>query len=337
MNPILVEVLRGDRVESCHRGAAVACDAAGRVVVAHGDIARAIYPRSAVKPLQALPLVASGAADRFGLTAAEIALACGSHTGEPLHVATAESLLHKAGSTSASLECGVHWPLGESAARDLAAREQSPTPLHNNCSGKHAGFICLACHLGHDPAGYVEPGHPVMREVTAALATATDARLDDSCRGIDGCSIPTYAMPLLSLATGFARLGTGDRLPSTLRQAASRIRHAVAAQPWAIAGTGRFDTRVATALGDAVLCKVGAEGVAAATIPALGLGLAVKVDDGAGRAAEVAMAALLLRLLPDTLAGAAELALLADVPLRNWNGRLVGRIRPSLAAALRSS
>lgn len=332
MNPTLVEVLRADRIESSHRGAAVVCDSAGRIVAGSGAVERAIYPRSAVKPLQALPLVASGAADRLGLTAAEIALACGSHAGEPLHVATAEDMLRKAGRDASCLECGIHWPLADTAARDLAGRGQPPTPLHNNCSGKHAGFICMARHLGHEPAGYVQPGHPVMREVTAALAAATDARLDDSCRGVDGCSIPTYAMPLTALATGFARLGTGEGLPTALQQAASRIRHAVAAHPLAIAGAGRFDTRIATACGDAVLCKGGAEGVAAAAIPALGLGLAVKIDDGAGRAAEVAMAALLRRLLPESLADSAELIRLADVPLTNWNGHEVGRIRPSLAA-----
>lgn len=330
MNPVLVEILRGDRVESFHRGAAVVCDASGQVLDSRGDVGRAIYPRSALKPLQCLPLVAGGAADRLGLTDAEIALACGSHSGEPVHVTAVSAFLRKAGRDESCLECGVHWPLGERAARELAARGGGPTPLHNNCSGKHAGFVCLAAHRGLDPTGYVRHDHPVMREVTAAVAAATGARLDDSCRATDGCSIPAFAVPLESLATGFARLGTGDRLDDPLARATARIRRALAGNPWAVAGEGRFDTRIMGACGGAVLSKCGAEGVAAAAIPAAGIGLAVKIDDGAGRAAEVAMAALLRRFLSPPLADHPALAVLADVVLTNWNGLTVGRIRADI-------
>lgn len=330
MNPILVEVARGGHVESFHRGAVVVVDADGCVIQAWGDVERPIYPRSAVKPLQALPLVASDAADRFGLTDAEIALACGSHAGEPLHVATAESMLRKASQDGSCLECGVHWPLSEAVTRELAGRGQLPSTLHNNCSGKHAGFICLARHRGLDPVGYVKPDHPAMREVTKALAYVTGTVLNESCRAIDGCSIPTFAMPLRSVATGFARLGTGCHLTSTLTSAAVRIRAAIAAAPFMLAGLGRFDTRIATAFGEAVLCKCGAEGVAAAAIPGQGLGLAIKIDDGAGRAAEVAMAALLRRILPGPLADHDELSRSVDVSLHNWNGMVVGQVRACL-------
>ena len=327
MNPTLVEVTRGGRVESFHRGAAVVVDADGRVIFAAGDAESAIYPRSAAKPLQALPLVASGAAEQLGLTDAEIALACGSHAGQPEHVSVAESMLRKAGRDASSLECGVHWPLGEAAARGLAACGGLPTALHNNCSGKHAGFICLACERRLDPTGYVRPEHPVMREVTAALAEATGATLDDAGRGIDGCSIPTFAIPLRAMATGFARLGTGHHLSPALSHAATRIRSAVAANPLMMAGTGQFDTRIATLFGETVLCKCGAEGTAAAALPDQGLGIAVKIDDGAGRAVEVAMAALLQRLLPASLTDRDEFQSLATRTLRNWNGTVVGTLR----------
>jgi len=327
MNPILVEATRGARVESFHRGSAAAVDVDGRLILALGDVERAIYPRSAAKPLQALPLVASGAADQLGLTDTEIALACGSHAGEPLHVLTAESMLRKAGRDASCLECGIHWPLGETAARGLAGDGESPSALHNNCSGKHAGFICLACHMGVDPSGYVQPDHPVMRQVTAALAEVTGTTLDDACRDIDGCSIPAFAMPLRSLATGFARLGTGEHLTPALASASERVRAAIAAQPVMLAGTGRFDTRIATTFGEAVLCKCGAEGVAAAVIPQQGIGLAVKIDDGGGRAAEAAMAGLLRRFLPGLLADHDMLQSAADSPLRNWNQITVGRLR----------
>ena len=327
MNPTLVEVTRGGRVESVHRGAAVVVDTDGHVIFAAGDAESEIYPRSAAKPLQALPLVASGAAEQFGLTDVEIALACGSHAGQPEHVSVAESMLRKAGRDASSLECGVHWPLGEAAARGLAACGGMPTALHNNCSGKHAGFICLACQRRLDPTGYVRPEHPVMREVTAALAAATAATLDDSHLGIDGCSIPTFALPLRALATGFARLGTGHHLSPSLARASVRIRTAIAANPLMLAGTDRFDTRIATAYGEAVLCKCGAEGTAAAAIPALGIGLAIKIDDGAGRAVEVAMASLLLRFLADSHVDREELRQRINSPLRNWNGLTVGRLR----------
>ena len=178
--------------------------------------------------------------------------------------------------------------------------------------------------------GYVKPDHPAMREVTKALAYVTGTVLNESCRAIDGCSIPTFAMPLRSVATGFARLGTGCHLTSTLTSAAVRIRAAIAAAPFMLAGLGRFDTRIATAFGEAVLCKCGAEGVAAAAIPGQGLGLAIKIDDGAGRAAEVAMAALLRRILPGPLADHDELSRSVDVSLHNWNGMVVGQVRACL-------
>ncbi len=194
-NPIVVEVLRGDRVESAHRGAGAVVDANGRIAFAFGDVDRPIYPRSAVKALQALPLVESGAADRLGLTEAEIALACASHAGGDAHVAAASAMLAKAGRDGGALECGAHWPSSETAAWALSRRGGTPSALHNNCSGKHAGFVCLACAEGIDPAGYVSPDHAVQRAVTAALADITSVALGAENRAIDGCSIPAYAIP----------------------------------------------------------------------------------------------------------------------------------------------
>ena len=317
MNPVLVEVTRGGRVESAHRGAVVVADGQGRVAFQVGDIDAAVFPRSAVKAFQALPLVESGAADRLGLTEAEIALACSSHSGEAAHVATAQSMLAKAGRDASCLECGAHWPYDAAATRALAAAGQAPSALHNNCSGKHSGFICLACASGDDPAGYVRPDHPTMRRVTAALAEATGTRLDDATPGTDGCSIPTYAIPLRALATGFARFGTAGG-------AASRIRAAVAANPFMVGGTDRFDTLLMTALGARAFTKGGAEGVHCAALPELGLGIAVKCDDGAGRAADLICATLIARFLG---AGVPEPLLRPE--LRNWNGILVGTLRPA--------
>lgn len=333
-NPILVDVLRGDSVESFHRGAFAVVDAGGRLHSALGDIDRPVFPRSAVKVLQALPLVASGAADRLGLSDEELALACASHGGEEAHVRSAAAMLAKAGVDEQVLECGTHWPSFDGALKALARAGACPTALHNNCSGKHAGFVCLGCLMadGRDVAafvrGYVQPGHPLMREVTAALQAATGWDLARTPRGTDGCSIPTYAIPLRHLALAFARVASGEGLAPGHARAARRLRAAVARAPFMVAGSGRFDTHVMQRFGERVFCKVGAEGVYCAALPGPGLGVAVKMDDGnTARAAEVVMARLLATLLPAEGDDAAFLAGLHDLPLRNWNGIEVGRLR----------
>jgi L-asparaginase II len=334
-NPILVEALRGGIVESQHRGAIAVVDAAGALHTALGDIERPIFPRSAIKVLQALPLVASGAAERFGLSDAELALACASHNGEPQHTATAMSMLAKAGLGADALECGTHWPYHEDSQRALAAAGARPSALHNNCSGKHAGFLCLGCQIAGRPGasghvrGYVEPTHAVMREVSAAVQQATGFDLARTAHGVDGCSIPTYAIPLRHLALAFARMATGTGLGAEHARAARRLREAVARVPQMVAGSGRFDSRVMLQLGERVFCKVGAEGVYCAALPGQGLGVALKMDDGnTARAAEVVMAALIERLVP--LRGDEEagfMRALSDVALKNWNGIEVGRLR----------
>lgn len=342
MNPILVDVLRGSATESSHRGAFAVLDADGATVASVGDIERPIFPRSAVKVLQALPLVASGAADRLGLLDEELALACASHGGEERHVLTVERLLTKAGLDHEALECGTHWPYLDSATRALAATGNAPTALHNNCSGKHAGFLCLASALHGGPdlrrfaSGYVRPDHPVMREVAAALQSATGHDLATTPVGTDGCSIPTFSVPLRKLAHAFARVGTGIGLSTGHALAARRLRTAVAKAPFMVAGTGRFDTRVMERLGERVFCKVGAEGVYCAALPGQGLGVAIKIDDGNNaRAAEVAMAALIERFVPLDDTEATFLRSLSEVRLKNWNGIEVGRL--VAAAPLRSS
>ena len=236
MNPILVEAMRGGARESAHRGAIAVVDADGRSVASLGDTLRPIFPRSAVKVLQSLPLVASGAADELGLADEELAIACASHNGEPAHTEVVARMLARAGLDVEALECGAHWPYREPIQRQMAAAGIEPSALHNNCSGKHAGFLCLACRLAGDTdrrgyaRGYIGPDHPVMQAVTAALQAATGFDLARTARGIDGCSIPTYAIPLRHLAHAFARVGTGVGLAAELGQAARRLR--VAARAW---------------------------------------------------------------------------------------------------------
>jgi len=332
-NPVLVEVLRGALVESRHHGAVAVGDAGGATVFALGDVAAPVYPRSAVKALQALPLIESGAAEKFGFGEEELALACASHGGEPAHVAVAQRMLSRAGLDVAALECGAHWPSHQDSARALA-RAGTPSALHNNCSGKHAGFLCVACAGGIAHRGYADASHPVQREVRAVLESLTGIGLSEDRCGIDGCSIPTFALPLEALARAFARFGTGQGLAPERAKAAARLRAACAAQPYFVAGTGRFCTEVMKLFGGRVLVKTGAEGVFCGALPERGLGIALKCEDGATRAAEVAMAAVIARLLP--LDGDERVALerFERPTLRNWNGIEVGGLRPGAEIAL---
>jgi len=325
--PLDVVVRRGAVIESRHVVHAVVATSDGGIVVAHGHPDRPIFARSAVKAIQALALVETGAADRFGFGPEALALACSSHSGTPLHVATAAAMLAALGLDEAALACGPHWPLHDASARDLARHAASPSALHNNCSGKHAGFLAVARHLGLPVAGYEAPDHPVQQRVAAALADLTAIPLTAADRAIDGCSVPTFAIPLDRLAVAFARLGTGAGLPAERAHAAARLRAAVASHPLLVAGPGRFDTRVIEACGARAFVKTGAEGVLCAALPDAGLGVAVKADDGAHRASEVAMAHLLRAFLAD-LPGAAD-AVLADLAapaISNWRGIVTGGI-----------
>jgi L-asparaginase II len=324
-NPVLVEVLRGALVESRHRGAVAVVDADGAAVLAVGDVATPIFPRSAVKALQALPLIETGAADAYGFGDEELALACASHSGEPGHIAVAERMLARAGLDASALRCGAHWPMAQSAVTALA-RSGEPTALHNNCSGKHAGFLCDACAMKIDPTDYWRPQHPVQRQVRAVLEDLTGAVLSDNCRAIDGCSVPTWAIPLQNLAHGFAKFATGQKLAPERARAAARLRAACAQKPWHVAGTGRFCTEIMQLFGPRVFVKTGAEGVYCGALPEQGLGIAIKCDDGAGRAAQVVMAALIARFLPLSDAERAAIARFVQPTLRNWNGFEVGTL-----------
>ena len=324
-NPILVEVLRGSLVESRHRGAVAVADADGGAVLAIGDVTTPIFPRSAVKALQALPLVETGAADVFGFGDEELALACASHSGEPGHVAGVTRMLAKAGLDVSALRCGAHWPIAQPALVALA-RTGEPSALHNNCSGKHAGFLCVACAKGIDHADYWRPQHPVQREVRAVLEDFTGTVLGDDRRAIDGCSVPTWAIPLQNLARAFAKFGTGRGLGPERARAAARLRAACTQKPWHVAGTGRFCTEIMQRFGARVFVKTGAEGVHCGALPELGLGIALKCDDGAGRASQAVMAAVIARFLPLGDAERVAMARFVHPTLRNWNGFEVGSL-----------
>lgn len=332
-DPVLVEVTRGRLVESEHRGALAVADARGTVILSLGDVTRPIYPRSAFKMMQALPLVESGAADAFGLTAQELSLACASHSGEAFHVKAAASILKKAGCQTDDLACGPHLPLGPGAAEAMLRAKAKPTKLHNNCSGKHAGFLCCAVHAGAPVKGYELVSHPVQKAARRAIGELCGVRPGAMPVGIDGCAAPNFALPLKALATGFARLADPGRLSDTRQAAIARLMDAVTRHPLFESGTGREDVVMMADADEGTMTKVGAEGVMAAAIPSLGLGVAVKIDDGGNRAAATAMAQLLVTLgaLP-ARSKAAKTFL--NVAVKNWRGDLCGmkRAAPALAA-----
>ncbi|NNG04311.1 MAG: asparaginase [Inquilinus sp.] len=328
-SPLLVEVTRGPIAESLHRGVAAIADASGKLLGTWGDVGRPVYPRSAIKSLQAIPLVESGAADAFGLGDEELALACASHGGELAHTERVSAWLERIGCSAADLECGSHAPTCAPAAAALVRAGTEPTPLHNNCSGKHTGFLTTARHLGEPTEGYRLFEHPVQQRVLGALEQMTGQELGAAPRGLDGCSIPTIAIPVEALAFAMARLADPRDLPDRRIDAVLRLRRAWGGQPFYVAGSGRFDTVLMEATGGRVLVKTGAEGVYCACLPELGLGIALKIDDGALRAAQVAVAALLREVgaLDDAAWKALEPRI--NPPIETRRGFDAGAVRPA--------
>lgn len=314
-NPILVELTRGPLVESVHRGSVAVADRDGRIVFALGDLETPVYPRSSLKPIQALPLIESGAADAFGLGDAEIALACASHSGEPMHTERVAAWLARIGCVESDLACGAHPSRYEPVVEAMIRRGEKPTRLHNNCSGKHTGFLTVARHWDIATAGYERHDHPVQRAIVEALSELAEVP-GDMPWGIDGCAAPNFAVALGAQARAYAAM-TGPR--------GIRILNAMMAHPELVSGTGRVCAILMRSAAGRAAVKTGAEGFFAGFIPGQGLGIAIKIDDGAGRAADAVMAAMLDKLGVLGQDRAAQEILRA--PLINTRGAVVGERR----------
>lgn len=319
----MVELWRGGMLESSHSGHAVICDAQGSVVEAWGDPAAVIFPRSSCKMVQALPLVESGAADAAGLTTEHLALACASHQGAGMHVSRVGRWLADLGLAEADLRCGAHEPFDRAERDRLIRAKDAPCQLHNNCSGKHAGFLTLTRHMQEGPE-YVEPDHPLQRAVRQAFEEATGETSPGY--GIDGCSAPNFATSIAGLARAMGRFAGATGGGDARDRAMHRLTAAMAAHPELVAGEGRACTELMRAMGGRVAIKTGAEGVFVAILPDRRRGIAVKIGDGQSRASEAVIAALLVRL------GALE----ADHPATrkrlnavqtNWRGIGTGVLR----------
>lgn len=319
----LVNLWRGGLLESTHRGHAVICDASGQIVQAWGDPDRVTLPRSSSKMLQALPLVESGAADAFGLTTRQLALSCASHIGSRGHVELAGSWLTGLGLSESDLRCGTHEPSDRDERDRLIRTREAPCQLHNNCSGKHSGFVTLNRHLGGG-AEYVEIDHPVQKAVRGAIEEVGDEAV--AGWGIDGCSAPNFATTLTALARSMSRFAVATETGDARQRAMYRLSSAMAAHPELVAGEGEPCTALMRAAGHRAALKGGAEGVYVAILPAQKLGIALKIEDGSARAKSAAIAALLIRV------GALEarhplVQTILPAPQRNCRGLVTGEVR----------
>ncbi|MGI9409056.1 MAG: asparaginase, partial [Hyphomicrobiaceae bacterium] len=312
---------RGGRVESQHRGTVAITDAAGENLLCLGDVAEPVYPRSAIKALQCLPVLESGAADHFGFAASEIALCCASHSGTAMHADLAREILRHAGLDEAALACGAHLPVDEGEARQMLRAGRQPNRFHNNCSGKHAGMLATAQYLGEPTEGYHRPDHPVQHRIEGVLQSLTGARLAKGDCAIDGCSAPNWAIPIGGLSYAFAQFISGTGAMAEHNEAGRRIAENCWAKPEFVAGEGRPDTRLLRRFANEVFIKTGAEGVYCGAIRSSGIGFALKIEDGAGRASEMAMRAIVSALVD----GAADVA--EERVITNWDGLEVGTLR----------
>jgi L-asparaginase II len=332
----LVEVNRGQITESRHRGHIAAVDGTGKLIASLGDPKTITYLRSSAKPFQSIPLLTSGAADRFGFTEPEVALACASHSGEPIHVQLAAAILEKIGLEPSALKCGVHDPFSAAETRKLREQRLDANVLQNNCSGKHAGMLALALHLKAPIETYDEPQHPVqlaIRDVVARFCGCSDREL---AVGIDGCGVPVFGVSITTMALMYARLVKPSEFDEPTTSACKRVVSAMTAYPELIGGiTDRLDTEIMRAGQGQLVSKVGAEGVyTVGVLPSdewpNGLGLALKIEDGDDFRARPTVVIESLRQLgvlrDDSLAAVSQFA---RFPVKNRRGDLVGEVRPA--------
>lgn len=333
----LVEVKRGSITESRHRGHIVVVDPEGKLIASLGAPENVTYLRSSAKPFQAIPLLITGAADRFGFTDREVALACGSHNGEPIHTELVASMLKKIGLGPEALHCGAHEPYGAEAALDLRKRGQQPTALHNNCSGKHAGMLAVALHLGAPIENYESPENPVQKAVADVVSQFSGVAVTDMAVGVDGCAVPVFGITVKAMALAYARLVSPPAsFDKKTRDACERIVRVMSTYPELIGGTSdRLDTELMRAAPQRLVSKVGAEGVYTAGIKPSeewpqGLGIALKIEDGDDKRARPTVVVESLRQLgvlrDESLEAVAKYAFF---PVKNRPGDLVGEIRAS--------
>ncbi|MEP7212630.1 MAG: asparaginase [Acidobacteriota bacterium] len=327
--PILAEVVRGGIVESVHRGHICVADGDGSRVVSIGDPETVTFLRSASKPFQAMPFLTSGAAEAFGFTDDEVALACASHSGEKIHVDGVRRMLEKIGCSVDDLRCGVHMPFYQKETERMIREGESPTQLHNNCSGKHAAMLGLAKHIGADVSSYESVANPVQEEIKNSVAAFAEMPADEISIGIDGCAAPNFALPISAMAKCFANLISRNKFDAQTQAASHRIVSAMAKFPHLIGGTDRLDTILMEAARGKIISKVGADGVwLCGVLPSekypTGLGVALKIEDGDDFLSRPVVAVEILRELE--ILAANDLVELSPMPIKNRRGDKVGEV-----------
>jgi L-asparaginase II len=276
----LVEEIRGGRVESVHYGAVAVVDRHGRLAAHVGDAEMVMYPRSSLKPLQLIALVESGGADHFGFDDRELAVMAASHSADAHHLEAVQGILDKIGLGEEALLCGAHWPSSAATSKALRTSKREPTAIHNNCSGKHAGMLAYAKYRGEDVAGYIDPLHPIQATIRQTVAEMAGIEVEQVGVGIDGCSAPTFSLPLRATARAYAHFADPATLSESRRAAIERIARAMAAHPEMISGAQGLDCNLIGATNGQVLSKGGAEAFQGLAVRRLGLGVAIKVIDG---------------------------------------------------------
>jgi L-asparaginase II len=330
---ILAKVIRGETVESIHRGHLIVVDGAGETLFSLGNPGSVSFFRSSAKPFQAFPFLTSGAATSFGFLENEIALACGSHSGEKYHVETSRKMLDRIGLSEADLRCGSHPPFDEKRAEDILRNGEKLSQLHNNCSGKHAAMLAAAKHTGADLLTYEHSENPVQREILKVVSRFTGVPEEEIKLGVDGCAAPNFALPVAAMARSFARLVfPPEDFDEETREACRRIVSAMISYPEMIGGSGRLDTLLMLEANRQLISKIGADGVyVAGVLPSTrwkkGLGIAFKIEDGDDKRARAVVAIELFRQLG--IFSAQSLKELSPLPVKNRRGDTVGRVEAS--------
>ncbi len=325
---ILVKTYRGPLEDLFHTGHIAVVDSQGKLLYSCGDPARVCYARSSAKPIQALCVLESGAAEKFGLDDQDIALFCASHNGEPMHVEAVRRALAKAGLDEGYLQCGVHYPLYEPEADRMKAEGIEPRQIHCNCSGKHTGMLVTAAALGEELDSYYKPEHPVQRRIRAMVGQVCQYAPEKIILGTDGCGVPVHALPLRAFAHGIARMADPACLGGKLGEEAARITAAMAQYPEIMSGTGRIDAQLMRKYPDRLFCKSGADGYYIVGDKQEGIGVAVKIDSGVGQARNAVVTEVLRQLGIISEQDLEEFAAVHTPTARNHKNEDVGLMKP---------
>lgn len=280
MNPVLVEIYRGNILESFHRGVVCIVNEHNEIVFSTGDPQQVCYPRSAMKLLQVLPLIEHGGIEKFGFTLQEIAVMCGSHNAEPDHVEAVNSILAKIGLDKNALNCGPQYPSSKKDANELIRHDKKPHHIHNNCSGKHAGMLAMCVLMNWPLEDYINPQHPLQQLIMETCSTLYEYPKEKMTIALDGCSAPIYSVPVINQAIGYKNLAGNIAFSDPLQRACKTVLEAVSAYPFMVAGSKRYCTDMMNITAPAIIGKTGAEGVFCMTFTSQKLGVCIKIDDG---------------------------------------------------------